>query len=428
MTTAVVIQSCAGLGGETKKVSAHLGHHIRTNPRPIASYCLKPLGPASEDVATIMESIALTDRLQTRHRSQGWPRRIAIEIPVYEFETFASSSVRSSLLDVATFLTGDVWHISFSQRSGTPIKETYLPLAEQQPEFVVPFSDGLDSFAQSELLRAAHGNAAVLAVQAGKLQRGSENPGAHLVQVPRRFYAGHHREQSYRSRPLVYFAFAGIAAATVRAKAVVIGESGQGALGPSFARFGNEWPLRSAHPGFTTRLSKFLSQALGSLVQFQLPQLWRTKGDILSELKDRGLLNGWSQTRSCSVRPFQRHGRAACGICGGCLLRQTALNAAGIGRESNLAFEVSESDLVVRQKDDSASPMSQNEKEILARAALSMTLFAEVSEGKNSSEVISREARDIPDLSSIRNHATEWRGLLESLPPQAWLRRQFLGI
>jgi 7-cyano-7-deazaguanine synthase in queuosine biosynthesis len=436
MTPNVTIRGCAGRRRQQKTVEARLGYHIRTDPRPIAKHCLKPLAAISEDIATIVESMALADRSQKRLRSEAWSRRLELEIPVYEFDTLSASSAHSSLTSAACFLTGDDWQIKFVRRLDTPALEQYLPLAEEQPEFVVPLSDGLDSFAQSKLLKHKHGDESVLEIRGGKLQKESNHSRRSLVEVSRGFRVGHSRERSYRTRSLVYFSFAAIGAAMVKAKAVIIGENGQGALGPSFARFSNEWPFRSAHPGFVSRLGDFLSRALDTNISFAQPQLWRTKGDVLDELRRESLLEGWERTRSCSVRPLQRKGRRACGYCGGCMLRHTALNAAGIDRESDTTFDLSSPQLVVIAKDGSAEEMSQNEREILTRAALSMARFAELPLEANVSELIAREARDIRILAAdvaeaqlkslVDSHAAEWRGFLEALPEKAWLSRQFL--
>lgn len=432
MTMLVKIRSQSGLSGPQHEISAELGRHIRTNPEPIAKHCLQALAPVSEDIATIVESLALADRIQTRRRSEGWSREFHLEIPVYEHARFSDPLLHDALIEAAEFLTGDNWHIDFVPRSGIPLNAQYLRLVEEDPKFVVPFSDGLDSFAQSKLLRADHGDAAVWEVRAGRLQNGSGRAGRPLLEVPRGFRAGHPRERTYRTRPLVYFSIAAIAAATAKAEAVVIGENGQGALGPSLARFGNEWPFRSAHPGFVFRLSDFLTRALGTSVNFVQPQLWRTKGEVLSELRDRDLLTGWESTQSCSMRPLQRKKRKACGLCGGCLLRQTAGSTANIPWEKDVSFDVRSRGLTVTSKDNIPEPMGQNEREILARAGLSMSILASHSVG---SESVVREARDISGvpkqlaeanlLSLVQRHAAEWSSFLERLPKRAWLRTRF---
>lgn len=419
---------------EPRHLCAELGKTIRTNPRPIAMHCLSELRPVSEDIATIVESLALADRIQTRHRATRWTRRLEVEIPVFELAKFQTSAIGHALVDAVCFLTGDDWQIRFVQRTGLPMNEPYLSLAPDPPRFVIPFSNGLDSFAQSRLLESEHGSSAVLKVRAGHLQGGSRQRPSEMLEVKRGFLANHPREKTYRTRPLVYFSIAAIAAVTVKAESIVIGENGQGALGPSFARFHNEWPFRSAHPGFIARLSTFLSAAFEADVVFKQPQLWRTKGEVLRELHDRDLLAGWQETQSCSMRPLQRQGRHACGICGGCLLRQTAGWAAKIEPGSIATYSLEA--FIPKSVSNKAAEaeIGRNEQEILTRAAMSMAAFADLPLRPDSSRVIAREARDIPGqfpevvemlTSLIDRHAQEWRGFLQSLPSDAWLNRYF---
>jgi len=66
------------------------------------------------------------------------------------------------------------------------------------------------------------------------------------------------REVSYRTRPLVFYTLAAIAAVITKAKVVVIGENGQGAFGPACLPFADEWWFRSAHPAFIKRWADFL--------------------------------------------------------------------------------------------------------------------------------------------------------------------------
>lgn len=433
MSDSVEIISSAA-NKEPKVFSARLGHTIRTNPRPIARHCIKELAPISEDIATIIESLALADRLQTRRRADGWSRRLGLKIPVFEHDSLCHSGAVAALIDAAGFLTGDEWQIDFTRRLDRPLSEQYLSLALDTPQFVVPYSNGLDSFAQARLLQHDHGVASVLPLRAGKLQHGGET-NRPLLTVPRGFNAGHPRERTYRTRPLVYFSLAAVGAATIGASTVVIGENGQGGLGPSFARFSDEWPFRSTHPGFVSRLASFLNRSLGTSISFEQPQLWRTKGEVLRELAERGIADGWQSTLSCSTRPYQRDGRRSCGFCGGCILRRTALHAADYQNENGVMFQLEAAGLTYQSSTGCDTPVGANEREILLRACMSMDAFAGARSRADAADVLARQGRDIPDISDdevsmrlaslIDRHAIEWHSLIESLPADAWLRAEF---
>lgn len=417
-----------------KTFVAKIGETIRTSPQGIARYCVKALAPVGEDIATIVEAFALADRLQTRRRAEGWSRDISLEIPVFEYDVLSKPAVVAALLDAAAYLTGDEWAVSFSKRTDLPATEQYLPLAPVRPQYVVPYSNGLDSFAQVRLLQHQHGADAVLALRAGKLQSGAEADRPLLV-VPRRFYANHPRERTYRTRPLVYFSLAALGAATAGASSIVIGENGQGALGPSLARFSDEWPFRSTHPGFITRLEKFLNAVLGTTLEFQQPQLWRTKAEVLLDLANAGQQEGWQDTISCSMRPLQRDLRRACGLCGGCLLRRTALHGAGYPGEHDVMFRLEETGLSFTRQDGNHVPLSANAREILMRSSMSMAAFADAGKRSDAGARIgwmASEIREAPSsevsvriASLIERHRNEWHGLIGSLPAAAWLRAEF---
>lgn len=428
MTDEVTIAGRSGFLPNERVISARLGEHIRANPEPIAQHSLKALASISEDVAVVAETVALADRILTRRRSECWMRHLHLAIPVWERAAF-TPAVTAALEDTLAFLTGDHWTFEFCQRGSRPMRQEYLPLTETKPRFIVPYSGGLDSFAQAKLLEDAHGIESLLKVNAGTLQTGVE--GAPLLSIPRRFHAGHPREQTYRTRPFVYFSIAAIAAATLEVEAIVIGENGQGALGPSFAIFGNEWPFRSTHPGFICRLQDFLTLLFQKNIRFEQPQLWRTKGEVLGELKERNLLDGWESTTSCSARPMQRHGNHGCGICGGCILRQTAVHAAGMVAANRTSFNLSSQSLTLRSSAGHETQMTDNQRDIISHSCLSMDRFATLSLRGNA---LAREVSDLPLAGAAglvsrlgSQHSQEWNSMVASLPRAAWIRRQFLS-
>ena len=137
---------------------AFLGRDIRTSPERIARYCLTRHEPIYEDLATLVEGMAYWDRLIVRKRSSGWARRLPIQIPVYERKQFQRPAVAESLADAGWFLTGDHWSFEFVARKGPPpVRQDRLALPQGTVRHVVPFSDGLDSFAQVQLSVPEHG-------------------------------------------------------------------------------------------------------------------------------------------------------------------------------------------------------------------------------------------------------------------------------
>jgi hypothetical protein len=234
-------------------------------------------------------------------------------------------------------------------------------------------------------------------------------------------------EQSYRSRPFVFFSFAGIGAFVAAAEAIVVGESGQGALGPPLIPYGGEWPFRSTHPGFIARMETYLGLVFGQAVHFEQPQLWRTKGEVLKQLRDRNLLGRWEETRSCSVRPANRHGAATCGICGGCLLRTLALHSAGLAsKQTESAFDLWSSGAVARDGKDMTLP----ERHMVVRSFGTMAELARLTGSPDGHAAIEFEGRLLGDPDPVKaqekledlitRHAAEWSDFVENIPNNGW--------
>jgi 7-cyano-7-deazaguanine synthase in queuosine biosynthesis len=426
----------ASIGTGTDLVAV-LGRDIRTSSEKIASYCVMNHKPIYEDLATLVESMAFLDRRIVRKRSSGWPRQLSIQVPVYEHSQLRRTAATEALVEAVRFLTGDQWSFEFVTRKGpAPNRQGALSLPQAAMKHVVPFSDRLDSFAQARLSIREHGQGAVMLVRSGLgRDRISRKRDHELVRrplrIPRKFGGGRMGEASYRTRPLVFYTLAAIGADITRAGAVVIGESGQGAIGPACLPFADEWWFRSAHPAFIKRWAHFLGIILGQPIRFEHPQLWKTKGEVLARLQADGLMAGWEQTSSCSARPNDRHGRRGCGFCGGCLLRAVSIHAAGLTLPAgDNAFDLYASEDVAR--DRGGREMTSGERAIAVRAIATMVGFARLADSSEGALAIQREARLVDPVDStaaqtrllrlVKQHQAEWNAFVSSLPQRSWVR------
>jgi 7-cyano-7-deazaguanine synthase in queuosine biosynthesis len=412
---------------------AVLGRDIRISSEKIANYCVTDHEPVYEDLVTLVESMAYWDRRIARRRTGGWTRELPIQIPAFEHAQFQRTAVLEALADAALFLTGDQWSFDFTARKrAPPSRQGAFPLSSGTIRHVIPFSDGLDSFAQVQLSVREHGRDAVLLVRAG-LSRDRTFPKLRRLRVPRKFHGVRLREVSYRTRPLVFYTLAAISALMTGADAVVIGESGQGAIGPACLPFADEWWFRSAHPAFVERWSNFLRLVLGRPIRFEQPQLWKTKGEVLANLRAEGLLAGWEWTSSCCTRPNDRHGHQGCGICGGCLLRTVSAHSADIAVPAEVnAFNVYAPEDVVRHRNGQEKPMASSDRAVAVRAIAAMADFARLVDSPDGALAVQREAQLIgptnPEatqtklLRLLERHRAEWRAFVDSLPERSWVR------
>lgn len=306
-------------------------------------YCFKSPTKLSHDVAALLGAVRLADRGFRRRLSKGWSRDLNVDLPVYELTRWRAAPVVNALQDSLRFLTGDSWTFTFRERKRQSNAQPQLHLidAPDVPRAFIPFSHGLDSYAQSEIAKAA-GPIDIVPVNINQARKTSwrslgrrRGKKAGVIPVAAHVDEPVHSEPSFRTRAFIYDVMAAYGAAVSGAKRVLVPENGQGSLGGSLVLLGHEAPHRSCHPGFTTRLSHFLAALTETTVAFEHQALFLTKGEVLRKLV---ALRPDSQTwlaahPSCSydARHSSLDGRQVhCGLCGNCMLRRLSIFDAGI--------------------------------------------------------------------------------------------------
>lgn len=375
-----------------------LGRHITVRPQALQDFCASMLRDCEHDLVVVCGAVAFADRLIPRRRGSGWPRDLKVTVPVTALDVWRSSRVYGALVDALEYVTGDNWEFEFvAGGEKVTVGQGAFGL-DQGPYAIVPFSDGMDSFLQWRLLAVEEPDIVPLRLQTStrslNRERNSRIEDAsdardRKLQLPVCFKVGRHAEPSYRTRTFLFFSMAGLAAAKLGARRVVVGENGVGALGSSLIQYGNECPHRTTHPAFTRRLAVFLSALLETELVFEHPQVLRTKGEVLSRAIDLGI-TGWENTNSCVRDSRQNLGGMPCGVCSGCMLRRTALVAVGQEpsgyfweRLSSPTLDGSRTDIRGREAED-------NDREILRHAMHSMDELARLAELDAGSEVFLR--------------------------------------
>jgi len=431
-------------------ISCVIDRDVQIQYQQLENYCFRLLSDTEYDLVLLTGVVAFADRKVTRRRASGWSRSLSITLPVHEPERWQNPKIVRALTDALSFLSGDNWRLTFVPADGSvkPLRQNLLPLGEGN--FVVmPFSNGLDSFALSQLLKVDEPKTDVIRVTTwNRSQTGSdrdwitEQDGRRYrrLSIPVRIRPGQHPEPTFRTRTFVFGVLAALAAHLSNANRVVIPENGQGSLGPSLVPVGSEWLHRSSHPGFTSRLAIFLNLLLGADIRFEHPHLWNTKGQVLQRVVENGLLLGWKKSISCGRD--QRHvsgpnGRIHCGICGGCLLRRMSLFAAGIDASGERYHwtDLNAGTIAKSMRPDATHPTSPNDIDIGIHNALALEFLARAAELPADHSTFRQAAFDIayPDgaattnhLSALRSlilrHRDEWRGFTGHLGPSSWLR------
>jgi hypothetical protein len=312
--------------------------------------------------------------------------------------------------------------------------------------FVMPYSDGLDSFAVANLVSVGNAAVPLVLVTTGNRRDHAFDKTcaefrrlAYRVAIPFRLSTRRgrvrHREPSYRSRAFVFGVMAGIAAHLLQAKQIYVAESGQGTFGPWLSPVGNEAADIRMNPLFTRRLSSLLTAILGTEVSHVHPQMWKTKGETLKELRDLNLSDGWWLTWSCSRDQrhiSSNHKRIQCGICSGCLLRRQSLNAAGL--KSDLDTYLWEDLSAPTLGQSTADHLTvQNDERQAQCAVLDMQLFAGLNSSSSNINAAAQELSSVLNQNAdivesnlrhlISSHAREWEEYRAELGARSFLNR-----
>lgn len=420
-----------------------VGRDVRIDPRILQDFSATILTPIEHDLVLLCGAIAYADRVVRRRRASGWARNLEIILPVSLPAFWKDSAIISSLVDALGYVSGDNWQFKFVGGARA------LTLPQSSLDFtlgnyvVVPFSDGLDSYLQWKLLRAEDAEINVLRIHTSssasnhdrnrKIDAAGGKPEQRLS-LPVSFSAKDHPEPTYRTRTFLFYAVAALAAVKVGSRRVVIGENGVGALGPSLIPDGDECPHRTTHPAFTRRLAVFINRLLGSSIVYEHPQRYRTKGDVLRSAVNLGI-TGWEETHSCTRGRRDRLFGRACGVCGGCLLRRTAVHSAGLNDAGYFWGNLSGRSLDDCRTVANGRDSTDNDRDIAIHGIHDMNAFAALA-GRDTSDVTFQKAAweltgysvDGLDAAAAsvaqlaRAHADEWAAFRSRFAADGFLR------
>ncbi len=431
---------------ETKyaQFRCELGKDIIISPELLQDYCAKLITPVEQDLVIIAASVAFADRLVRRQHSNGWSRDLLLTVPVSDPNLWSRTTLTTTLYDALEYVTGDRWEFDFVRDCDQSLVKGQSSLDFTSENYVVlPFSDGLDSFLQWQLLRKEDSKSKILRVHTKS--RASNKARNVLIDaqgdssdqrlgMPVSFSLGEHLEPTYRSRTFLFFAIAALAAHKSGTNRVVVGENGVGALGPSMLPFGDECPHRTTHPAFTRRLANFINIALGCNIAFEHPQVFRTKGQVLSYAISSGI-SGWESTHSCTRGPRNRLDKKPCGVCGGCLLRRTAIHSARVNDSATYFWDnLSGIELDDCRSDKTGRLATKTDLDIAKHGIFDMTEFSLLGGTGVSDEVFQRAAWEFKEergthLDEVKskiqslaaNHAKEWTDFRNQFGPNGFI-------
>ncbi|ABI77534.1 conserved hypothetical protein [Hyphomonas neptunium ATCC 15444] len=419
-----------------------LGRHLKLEPRALGTFLMRSIPARAEDLLVLAGAVAYIDRLGKRHHSKCWERDLFLSLPVRDFDFWDASDLRDELKSLLEMLTGDSWYLEFRPgRAPLPVDRQGSLSLTDTPPVVIPYSNGLDSFAVARL--HAQPRQHIIRVSTGRVGD-TEKKVSHArtastrwVSMPISLPGAGVRlpEQSYRSRGFLFGAVAATAAGIMKGAEIVVPESGQGTFGPALTVIGHEHPDVRMSPIFTSALGRFVSRIFESPIRFVHPRVWSTKGETLAALQIAQLSEGWEVTVSCSRssrRKIQGSVAKHCGVCANCLLRRQSLQVAGLVSSSQEPYiwpDLGQSPPWTSR--DHPVPGKSVVQQAIS-AILAMRDFAMISP---ESPLVLREAAAIaealgePRESTLHGmhhvmakHREEWSALLSTFPPTSLFR------
>lgn len=312
------------LGDDNSRGS--IGHSLLP---AIARMKLAP-APRAWDLLSIALGVVAADHGCLRSGSpDGWTRQIELSVSVGDPKFWSGQT--SELESTLRFLTGDVWHLSFTEggispkppKNAKPRDETIVSLLSGGLDSLIGAID-LSSQGQSPLLvsQIAHGDKTTQVYFAHQITGGDSHHLQlnHNVETPQ-------SETSQRARSFIFLAYGVIAATALKNygcgnTTLVVPENGFISLNIPLTplRLGS-LSTRTTHPAFIARFQALLNAA-GLQVKVLNPYQLRTKGQMLKECKDQTLLQKLARS-STSCGRYARI-NMHCGRCVPCLIRRAA--------------------------------------------------------------------------------------------------------
>ncbi|MHA7381256.1 hypothetical protein ACX83S_23295 [Burkholderia pseudomallei] len=442
-------------GGRRRRgtITAKVGEEVQVDPSLMQRYFHASSTPLAHDLMALIGAVQFADRALPRRHATGWMRQLHVELPVYLLDNWKSASVSEHLVGCLDYLTGDNWTFSFvARRTDAPsVQQSSLPLWSEPPAAFIPYSHGLDSYAQYRLHNETAGPGRIMCVQAATHGQASSwktycrrvfGEEVIALSVPVHVDCPHRSEPSFRSRPFGYYLLAAYGALLAGGAQVLIPENGQGSLGASLVPTGDP-KHRSCYPGFTQRLARFLETLTHNSIEFRHPALFQTKAQVLMQLEGRGigLRQVLAQHWSCSYDArwaHVEHKQVHCGICGNCLLRRVAeTNAQASGTTPYLYADLSAATL-----EGAASTLPRAHRalaDVARNSVRDMQRMADLAADKDAFIVRSvsadvgrwtgRASTDVKiDIGNLLDrHAEEWRTFVADCGLDSWIAKAAKG-
>lgn len=307
----------------------------------------RPPSDLSWDFLSIALSAFAADRFIVRREAEdGWTRILDLDIAVKNPQTWAPQASR--LAAALRFLTGDIWHISFSGDGASP------PAFQgnlYERDAICLFSGGLDSLLGALKLQE-DGRFPFLVSQGSPKEITPQQYLSKMIGLEEYRFDGRVNERwrppyeaSTRGRSLVFLAYGVVAASGHGLNEVVIPENGLIAVNPPLTRRRiGTLSTRTTHPHFLSELQAVLQ---GAGINISLRNIFEgmSKGEMLASCTHPRVSSLAGYSYSCG-KGKRKNGQ--CGRCIPCLIRRAAFRSSGVADRTKKYL----SDIRSSQKND----------------------------------------------------------------------------
>jgi 7-cyano-7-deazaguanine synthase in queuosine biosynthesis len=285
-----------------------------------------------------------------------WRRHFRFEIPVRRPKLWQRPALMEALIGTLTFLTDDDYEFAFRPFRQPPRIDGYLfdeAGFEGPPDFdeVLLFSGGLDSLcgAVREILAGQHkvvlvshrSNSKIASRQSDLVEAITKelpNPRLRPLHLPVAVNKDPEMTADYnqRSRSFLFAALGAIVARVFKLHRLRFYENGVSSFNlPLSPQVIGGRASRTTHPQVLKGYERLFSELFGVSFQVENPFLWRTKAQILREIKASGYGGLCGETCSCIHTHEATADKPHCGCCSQCVDRRLTALAAGLNAQED---------------------------------------------------------------------------------------------
>ncbi len=285
-----------------------------------------------------------------------WRRHLWLEIPVRNPDFWMAPGVLEPLREVLTFLSDDDYELNFTKLKKPSAVDGYLDFRKDGIdssgiEEVMLFSGGLDSFggAVKEIVDGRRKVALVShepttkvgapqrrVVEALNKQLNGTAPTPFHIQVELNKGKSLGKEYTQRARSFVYASLAAVVAQMLGKSRIRFYENGVVSfnLPLSMQCLGGR-ASRTTHPQTLAGFGKLFTAIFEREFTVENPFLWKTKTDIVREIKASGFGSLCATTISCAHTWERTNAHTHCGTCSQCIDRRMVTLAAGLAADED---------------------------------------------------------------------------------------------